>query len=108
MLKLASALPAAMSSPTGPAAPALLLDMPLEIRHTIFSHVAAARSIQPRYTLRYWFEKTDIQEQIAKNLESHPDADVTYVAGYNHQYDYEDEPPVQDGAEGDDDGEDDE
>ncbi|KAF2443206.1 hypothetical protein P171DRAFT_363654 [Karstenula rhodostoma CBS 690.94] len=97
-----------MSSPADPTAPSPLLDIPLEIRHAIFSQVAAARNIKPRYTLRYWFEKTDIQEQIAENLKNDPDANVTYVAGYNHQYNDEYEPLMQDDEVEDDDGENDE
>jgi hypothetical protein len=89
-------------------APSPLLGVPLEVRHVIFSHVAAARNLKPRYALRYWFEKADIQEQIDALQQNDPDADVTYVAGYNHQYSDEDEPEVQDNAVVDDDGENDE
>lgn len=73
-----------------------LLDIPLEIRHQIFSHVAAARNVKPRHTLRYWFEKVDIQEQIEEYLEKDPDANITYVAGYSRQQDSEDDEPEAD------------
>ncbi|KAJ4359904.1 uncharacterized protein N0V89_000461 [Didymosphaeria variabile] len=87
--------------------PSPLLDIPLELRHHIFSHVAAARDIKPRYTLRYWFEKADIHEQIADHLKNDPDANVTYAAGYNSRYDddEEEEPEVQDDAAVDDNAE---
>ena len=63
--------------------PPLLLSIPRECRHIIFSHVADARRVKPRDTLRFWFEKRDIQEQIAEEMRKDPTANVTYIAGYN-------------------------
>jgi hypothetical protein len=97
-----------MASSADANAPSPLLGVPLEVRHVIFGHVAAARNIKPRYTLRYWFEKVDIQEQIAELKKNGSDPDVTYVAGYNRQYNDEDEPQVQADATADADGENDE
>lgn len=82
-----------MSSPV-PAdqdATSYLMNLPREVRHIIFRHIADTRTVKPRDTLRYWFEKQDIQEQIDQKRNDDPDRDVTYVAGYNDEYDEEDE-----------------
>ena len=79
--------------------PSLFLSMPRECRHIVFRQVAAARKIKPRDTLRYWFEKQDIQDQIAEYRSKDPDANVTYVAGYNNRYNDEDELETDDGQE---------
>ncbi|KAF1976180.1 hypothetical protein BU23DRAFT_42606 [Bimuria novae-zelandiae CBS 107.79] len=86
-------------APVDDGAPALLLSIPIECRHILYSHVAAARPVKPRDTLRYWFEKQDIQEQIVENVKNDPNANVTYVAGYNDRYDGEDEVEEEDGQE---------
>lgn len=73
-----------MSSTVNQDTPSLLLGIPRECRHIIFSHAADVRGVKPRDTLRFWFEKQDVQEQIAEHLRNDPAANVTYVAGYNN------------------------
>ena len=80
-------------SPSVPAdlgASSLLLGIPRECRHIIFGHVAASRTVKARDTLRNWFEKQDIQEQIAE-IKKTDDGNVTYVAGFNSRYGDENE-----------------
>ena len=90
-----------MSSPDpgDDGAPALLLTIPIEVRHLMYGQIAADRSVKSRDTLRYWFEKTDIQDQITEKLSANPDANVIYKAGYNHRYNEEDEAEDDVGAE---------
>lgn len=102
---MSSSVPAAVQG-----APSLLLGIPRECRHIVFEHVAGNRDIKPRDTLRNWFEKQDIQEQIAEKMKD-ADPDVTFVAGYNHQYadeqDSDAEDEQEDEAADDQDGDDD-
>jgi hypothetical protein len=77
-----------LSVPADQDLPSFLLCIPRECRHIIFGHVAAGRTMKARDTLRNWFEKQDIQEQIAE-MKKTDKGKVTYVAGYNRQYEEE-------------------
>lgn len=78
------------SVPADQGASSLLLGIPRECRHIIFGHVAADRTVKARDTLRNWFEKQEIQEQIAE-MKKTDDGNVTYVAGFNSRYGDENE-----------------
>jgi hypothetical protein len=77
------------------AAPAFM-DLPLEVRHTIFEHVAA-RDVNPKKLLRYWFEKKEMKELVAQEAIDNPNGPTPRVVYGNDDYDdYDDESAVAD------------
>ncbi|KAF1913290.1 hypothetical protein BDU57DRAFT_522106 [Ampelomyces quisqualis] len=55
-----------------------LMGLPLEVRHAIFKHLAA-RDVKPKKLLRYWFEKKEVKELIAKHVTANPMAPAPRV-----------------------------
>ncbi|KAF2637572.1 hypothetical protein P280DRAFT_407278 [Massarina eburnea CBS 473.64] len=82
---------------------ASLMGVPLEIRHMIFSE-ASARDFEPKHVLRHWFERKDVEEQIAAIIASNPTG-PTPVGAY---HDVEDETETEDEAADDEQDEQDE
>ncbi|KAF2242445.1 hypothetical protein BU26DRAFT_524559 [Trematosphaeria pertusa] len=70
-------------------AEATLTGLPLEMRWKIFEF-AAARDTKPKKVLRYYFEKKEVKELIAKNAANNPDG-VTPQVRYNDSYDEDSE-----------------
>jgi hypothetical protein len=48
-----------------------LMNLPLEVRHNIFKY-AAVRETRPKELLRYWFEKKEVKELVAKEVSDNP------------------------------------
>jgi hypothetical protein len=48
-----------------------LMDIPLELRYKIFE-MTAARDKAPEHVLAHWFEKRDVDQQIAAHMAAHP------------------------------------
>jgi hypothetical protein len=81
------------------AAASLLMALPLEVRHTIFMY-AAARDVKPKRLLRYWFERKEIKELIAKQLAADPNGPTPRVV---HHEDDEDSDVLEHGDDEDND-----
>lgn len=81
----------------------LLTSLPLEVRHTIFNYTAA-RQTEPEKLLRYWFEKKETKELVAKHVADNPNDPAPQVV-YHQEQDFDSEPEPEPEAE---DGEDDE
>jgi hypothetical protein len=71
------------------AAASLLIALPLEVRHNIFTY-AATRDIKPKKLLRYWFEKKEIKKLIAQQLAADPNGPIPRVM-YHDDDDEDDE-----------------
>ncbi|KAI4633287.1 hypothetical protein J4E80_000652 [Alternaria sp. BMP 0032] len=76
------------------AAPAFM-DLPLEVRHSIFEHVAA-RDVKPKKLLRYWFEKKEVKELVAQDAIDNPNGPTPRVVKANDYDDHDDESAVSD------------
>ncbi|KAI4668344.1 uncharacterized protein J4E78_002170 [Alternaria triticimaculans] len=76
------------------AAPAFM-DLPLEVRHSIFEHVAA-RDVKPKKLLRYWFEKKEVKELVAQDAIDNPNGPTPRVVYANDYDDHDDESAVSD------------
>jgi hypothetical protein len=78
------------------AAPAFM-DLPLEVRHSIFEHVAV-RDVKPKKLLRYWFEKKEVKELVAQDAIDNPNGPIPRVIYANNDdyHDYDDESTVND------------
>jgi hypothetical protein len=91
------------------AAPAFM-DLPLEVRHSIFEHVAV-RDFKPKKLFRYWFEKKEVKELVAQDAIDNPNGPIPRVVYANddgyHEYDDEstvnDDDSEEDGQEEDED-----
>lgn len=88
----------------------LLTSLPLEVRHTIFSYTAA-RQTKPKKLLRYWFEKKETKELVAKHVADNPNDPAPQVV-YHQERDVdseaEPEPDAEEGEEGEDEEDEDE
>ncbi|KAF1832691.1 hypothetical protein BDW02DRAFT_502384 [Decorospora gaudefroyi] len=84
----------------------ILMELPLEVRHAIFGYVAA-RDVQPKRLLRYWFEKKEVKEIIAQAAIDDPDGPVPQILYNNDDYDDDSEVDVEESDE-DEDAEEDE
>jgi hypothetical protein len=82
----------------------VLMDLPLEVRHTIFEY-SAARDVKPKKLLRYWFEKKEAKDLVAKQAEADPNAPAARVV---HDNEYEEDSDVPEPEPEDEDGSDDE
>jgi hypothetical protein len=82
----------------------MLMSLPLEVRHTIFEY-SAARDVKPKKLLRYWFEKKEAKELVAKQAAADPTAPAARVVYDNV---YEEDSDVPDPDPEDEDGKDDE
>ncbi|KAH6872875.1 hypothetical protein BKA58DRAFT_382962 [Alternaria rosae] len=71
------------------------MDLPLEVRHSIFEHVAA-RGVKPKKLLRYWFEKKEVKEFVAQDAIDNPNGPAPRVAYGNDYDDYDEESAVSD------------
>jgi hypothetical protein len=69
----------------------LLMNLPLEVRHTIFEY-SASRDVKPKKLLRYWFEKKEAKELVAKQAEDDPNAPAARVV-YGNEYDEDSDVP---------------
>lgn len=90
----------------------MLMNIPLEVRHQIFEHVAR-RDVKPVMLLRYWFEKEEVKEKTAELLTRNPNAGTPTVVYEGDRFEageWEEgsEGEADEGAEGDSDEEDDE
>jgi hypothetical protein len=73
------------------ATPPVFMDLPLEVRHCIFEY-AAARDVKPKKLLRYWFEKEEVKDAIAKLAVENPGGPTPRVQWNDHrEYDEESE-----------------
>ncbi|KAH7382725.1 hypothetical protein DE146DRAFT_623277 [Phaeosphaeria sp. MPI-PUGE-AT-0046c] len=87
----------------------LLTSLPLEVRHTIFDY-AAARKTKPKKLLRYWFEKKEAKELVAKYVADNPNDPAPQVV-YHQEPDVDSDVPEpepdedEDEDDGDEDGE---
>jgi hypothetical protein len=79
-----------------------LMDIPLELRYKIFELVAA-RDKAPEHVFAHWFEKRDVDQQIAAHLIAHPTG-VAPVGKYT-RFKIEVEQEADDAVVGDSDGE---
>lgn len=68
----------------------LLASLPLEVRHNIFYHTAA-RQTKPKKLLRYWFEKKETKELVAKHVADNPDGPAPQVV-YHQEREVDSEP----------------
>tara|TARA_R110002003_G_scaffold193_34_gene15136 strand:- start:3520 stop:4911 length:1392 start_codon:yes stop_codon:yes gene_type:complete len=75
----------------------LLMNLPLEVRHTIFEY-AAARDVKPKKLLRKWFEKKEVSELIAQHMAADPSALAPRVV-QNNEYEEDSDMPEPDEAE---------
>jgi hypothetical protein len=79
----------------------LLMSLPLEVRHTIFEY-SAARDVKPKKLLRYWFERKEAKELVAKQAAADPSAPAARVV-HNNEYEEDSdvpEPEDDDGSDG--------
>jgi len=84
------------------------MNLPLEVRHSIFEHVAV-RDIKPKKLLRYWFENKEVKELIAQEAIDNPNCPTPRVVYGNDDYDaHDDESAASENDGEDDDQEDDE
>lgn len=84
----------------------MLTSLPLEVRHTIFNYTAA-RQTKPKKLLRYWFEKKETKELVAKHAADNPNDPAPQVMYYQEQ-EVDSEPEPEPAAEEDEDDEDEE
>lgn len=72
--------------------PLMLINIPLEVRHQIFQYIAM-RDTQPKNLLRYWFEREELKENIAKFRIKNPNTETPRVLfeGDLYEYEYESE-----------------
>ncbi|EOA83884.1 uncharacterized protein SETTUDRAFT_92623 [Exserohilum turcica Et28A] len=85
----------------------LFVSLPLEVRHTIFEH-AAARESAPKELLRFWFEKNEVEQLIAKHISENPDGPAPRaVYGDNEHEEERDSAEEVEGGEDDGEGEED-
>ncbi|KAJ4363086.1 hypothetical protein N0V83_010206 [Neocucurbitaria cava] len=59
-------------------APSLFMNLPLEVRHGIFEH-ATTRDGKPKKLLRYWFERKEAKEIIAKTAATNPNGQMPQI-----------------------------
>ncbi|KAF2824298.1 hypothetical protein CC86DRAFT_371664 [Ophiobolus disseminans] len=76
----------------------LLMGLPLEVRHNIFEY-AAARDFKPKKLLRYWFEKQEVKELIAKTVADNPTGPAPQVVRSNEYDEDSDVPEPEEEAE---------
>lgn len=84
--------------------PLTLMNVPLEVRHQIFEHVAK-RDTKPEKLLRYWFEKKEVKEKTAELLAKNPNAGTPRVVYEGAEFE-EDSEEEGDAEHSDEDGED--
>lgn len=63
----------------------LFMSLPLEVRHGIFEH-ATTRDVKPKKLLRYWFERKEAKEIIAKTPATDPNGPTPQIV-YNDDED---------------------
>jgi hypothetical protein len=68
--------------------PLTLMDVPLEVRHQIFEHVAK-RDTKPEKLLRYWFEKEEVKEKTAELLAKDPSVGQPRIVYEGDQFEAE-------------------
>lgn len=85
----------------------LLMNLPLEVRHTIFEY-GTARNTKPKKLLRYWFEKKEAKELIAQHVAAHPNGPAPHVVQDNEYEEDSDVPEEEDEEDQDGDDEDNE
>ncbi|PVH98108.1 hypothetical protein DM02DRAFT_60092 [Periconia macrospinosa] len=61
----------------------LLMELPLELRHRIFEALSA-RGFKEKYILRQWFERKDVEDQIAEYMANDPSAPVPHAKYFSH------------------------
>jgi len=61
----------------------MLMNLPLEVRHAIFKHVAAP-NLESRKLLWYWFEKKEVKALVAQYVADNPDAPTPQAVYSNH------------------------
>ncbi|RAR06132.1 hypothetical protein DDE82_003480 [Stemphylium lycopersici] len=86
----------------------VFMNLPLEVRHTIFEH-ASARGTEPKKLLRYWFEKKEAKELVAQEVANNPNGPAPRIVYNENGYDCESDTSEVDGEdENEDEGEEDE
>lgn len=80
----------------------LLTSLPLEVRHTIFEY-AAVRQTKPKKLLRYWFEKKEAKELVAKHVADNPDDPAPQVV-YHQEHEVDSDVPEPEAEEDEDEG----
>jgi hypothetical protein len=68
-----------------------LMNLPLEVRHNIFEY-AAVRDTKPKKLLRYWFEKKDVEELVAKEVAANPSGPAPRVV-YHQEHEIDSDTP---------------
>ncbi|KAF1843511.1 uncharacterized protein K460DRAFT_315934 [Cucurbitaria berberidis CBS 394.84] len=71
-------------------ATSMFMGLPLEVRHHIFE-LAAARDFKPKKLLRYWFEKKEVEELIAKQAAANSNGPIPRVVHSNEDYEQDSE-----------------
>lgn len=77
----------------------MLTSLPLEVRHAIFNYTAA-RQTKPKKLLRYWFEKKETKELVAKHAADNPNDPAPQVV-YHQEQEVDSEPEPEPAAEED-------